>query len=241
MGMTAEESYPLEEFIQTYSLQDVNRELLSTALVHRSYVYEMGASGLPDNERLEFLGDAVLSTIVAEYLYNHFQSATEGEMSRLRSLIVSRAMLARRAREMKLGELIKLGKGEEQSGGRQRSSIVGAALEAVVGAIYLSCGIERAKEFVINYIITPCFPLLESEDYIDYKSRLQELLQKHRHIIPEYRVVSAVGPEHNKTFTVEVWIDGKKYGTGTGSRKKIAENRAAEEAYSIISKELNGK
>ncbi|MCD6384934.1 ribonuclease III [Candidatus Sumerlaeota bacterium] len=229
--MTTERKELIQEFIKTYGLDSIEPSLLETALTHRSYVFETNTPGLQDNERLEFLGDAVINTVAAEYLYRHFEHASEGELSKLRARLVSRVMLARRAREMNLGALLRLGKGELQTGGRQRNSIIGAAIEAVVGAVYLSSGAEKAKEFVLNHIITPSASLLTSEDYLDYKSRLQELVQKKFHTIPEYRVVAEKGPEHKKLFTIEVWINGRKYGTGEGGRKKIAENIAAKEAY----------
>lgn len=229
--MTREQKELIQEFIRAYGLEGVEPELLETALTHRSYVFEANIPGLQDNERLEFLGDAVINTVSAEYLYRRFEHASEGELSKLRARLVSRAMLARCAKEMNLGELLHLGKGELQTGGRQRGSIIGAAIEAVVGAVYLSLGAEKAKEFVLKHIIEPSSAFLDSEDFLDYKSRLQELVQKKFHTIPEYRVVAEKGPEHNKTFTIEVWINGQKYGTGEGRRKKIAENNAAKEAY----------
>lgn len=236
--MNEEEKNLIDNFLRKYKLEEIDKELLQTALTHRSFVFECRTPELKDNERLEFLGDAVISAVVAEYLYQHYGRASEGEMSKLRSRLVSRTLLARRGKEMKLGELIKLGKGEEQSGGKNRSSIIGAALEAVVGAIYLSCGMAKVIEFILQHIITPSLSIIESEDYLDYKSRLQELVQKHFHTVPEYQLIGAIGPEHGKTFTVEVRINGKSYGRGEGGRKKIAENLAAKEAYLLLIHQL---
>ncbi len=237
--MTEERDVLIENFLKRYGIEFVDHKLFEISLTHRSYVYESEEQGLEDNERLEFFGDAVIGAVVALYLYQHLKQASVGELSKLRSRIVSRAMLGRRAKEMALGELMLLGRGEEQTGGRQRSSVIGAGLEAVVGTIYLSGGMEKTQPFILTHIITPALQILDHEDYIDFKSRLQEVVQQHFHTVPEYRVAAVSGPEHNKWFSIEVWIKDKKLGTGEGKRKKSAENSAAKEAYKKLLKELN--
>ncbi len=224
----------LQRFAEKYGFETIDLELLNCALTHRSFVYEQRSFEINDNERLEFLGDAVISTVVAEYLYKNFETASEGELSKLRARLVSRVMLGHRGEEMQLGDLLRLGKGEEQSGGRKRRSTIGSALEAVVGAVYLSLGLEKAQDFILRYIIVPSVPVLIRGDYYDYKSRVQEMVQKMHKAIPEYRLVQEEGPEHKKTFTIEVWIDNELYGSGKGHRKKDAENRAAKEAYTKL-------
>ena len=233
--MTTDHKTLLDEFITRYKLDYVDILILEMALTHRSYVFETDAELLKDNERLEFLGDAVINTVAAEYLYLHFTELAEGELSKLRARLVSRAVLARRAKELQIGNLLLLGKGEEQTGGRQRSSVIGAALEAIVGALYLSGGMEKTREFIMHHIVEPAVSILQQGDFFDYKSRLQEIVQKRFQCIPEYHVVHEEGPEHNKTFTLEVWIQGQRYGKGIGNRKKVAENIAAKHAYEKIS------
>lgn len=232
--MTIDHKARLEEFIKHYNLNYVEVHLLEMALTHRSYVFETDAEILKDNERLEFLGDAVINTVAAEYLYVHFRELAEGELSKLRARLVSRAVLARRAKELQVGDLLLLGKGEEQTGGRQRNSVIGAALEAIVGALYLSGGMEKTREFIMQHIVKPAVGILQRGDFFDYKSRLQEIVQKRFQSIPEYHVVHEEGPEHDKTFTIEVWIQGQRYGKGIGNRKKVAENIAAKHAYEKI-------
>ena len=205
-----------------------NLDLINTALTHSSYAYESGKE--IDNERLEFLGDAVIGSVAAHYVYDQYPLKREGELSKMKSVLVSRRVLAKRAMEMGIGDFLLLGKGEERSGGRSRGSLVGGALEALVGALYQTIGFKKTCTFIQDYLLEPSSALLNSERFIDFKSRLQELCQKEHNTVPEYHVVNEQGPDHAKLFTVEVLIEGTIMGKGSGIRKKRAENEAAKAA-----------
>jgi len=202
--------------------------LVDEALTHRSYAFE---NQLPyDNERLEFLGDALIGVLAAEHLFRRLERAAEGELSKRKGRVVSRTILGRRAREMGLADVVRLGRGEEQMGGRNRPVLLGSALEALVGAIYLARGWEKTAAFVRRHILLPLDKVACAENLTDYKSQLQEMVQKRYRITPEYRVVREAGPDHDKRFFVEVFVRGKKWGEGRGKRKKNAENDAARAA-----------
>jgi ribonuclease-3 len=220
----------LLRFLEGFGLQpDAEAlDLIDTALTHSSYAFE---NQLPyDNERLEFLGDAVIGLLTAEHLFRRFEQAHEGELSKRRGRVVSRTILGRRAREMRLAEVVRLGRGEDRTGGRHRPVLLGSALEALVGAVYLALGWNEAVVFVRRCILEPLDEVASAEDLTDYKSRLQEVVQKRHQITPEYRLVRAVGPDHDKRFFIEVFVCEEKWGEGWGSRKQIAENEAARTA-----------
>lgn len=201
--------------------------LLQRAITHKSFSNENTELALRDNERLEFLGDSVLSIVISTYIFDHFPDYPEGELAKMRSVIVSEPILALKAREMTLGKYLLLGKGEELSGGRNRDSILADAMEALIGAIYLDMGIGKAEQFVIN-IFEEIIKEVEQGNYIqDYKTLLQELIQKNSINRPAYIVIKEEGPDHNKTFTVEVRHDDNILGCGRGSSKKEAEQNAA--------------
>lgn len=203
--------------------------LLDRALTHSSYAFERQ---LPhDNERLEFLGDSVLGLVVSEYLFNEFPKSREGVLSKHKSQIISRGVLGKRAFEMQIGPLILLGRGEELHGGRERSVLLGSALEAMVGALYLDFGIDPMREFLNQEIFAPAKILSTTDEFGDYKSMLQEHVQKHYQMVPDYIVISESGPDHSKHFIIDVLVNGNATGRGEGSRKKIAENNAAMKAY----------
>jgi ribonuclease-3 len=228
--MEPERHDQLLRFLDGFSLQvdPEALELIDRALTHRSYAFE---NQLPyDNERLEFLGDAVIGLLAAEHLFRIFQQAHEGELSKRKGRVVSRTVLGRRAREMGLAEVVRLGRGEDRTGGRHRPVLLGSALEALVGAVYLALGWETAAGFVRHSILEPLDEVAAAEDLTDYKSRLQEVVQKHHQITPEYRVARETGPDHNKRFFIEVYVREEKYGEGWGPRKKVAENEAARAA-----------
>lgn len=210
-----------------------NRSVLVQALTHSSYSNElMNLSGtpevLPDNERLEFLGDAVIGLVVANQLMNRFPQACEGMLSRWRSSLVSRKTLAEIAATLGLGDHLLLGRGERRTGGAEKRSILAAALEALVGALYLDGGLSGAERFLAA-VYAPLFEQLASGDPppSDNKTFLQERTQSRFKTTPVYRLVDAWGPEHQKTFRVEIVIDGKVVATGEGRSKKEAEQRAA--------------
>lgn len=224
-----ERAEQLMRFLNRYNLPMKNLDLLDRALTHSSYAFE---HQLPyDNERLEFLGDAVLGLIVSEYLYRELPNASEGELSKQKAAIVSRSVLGKRALEMGFDEMILLGRGEEQSGGRTRPVLLGSALEAVVGALYLELGAAPLKPWLIREVFEPGRQLSHTAEFSDFKSQLQEYVQKTFQTIPEYELVAESGPDHNKRFEVVVKIHGKVYGHGVGHRKKVAENQAAMQAY----------
>ncbi len=208
--------------------------LLEQALVHSSYINENPAGGLEHNERLEFLGDAVLDFIVADKLYHDFPALSEGEMTKLRAALVRRETLAQVARSIRLGDFLYMGKGEESSGGRSKIHNLAGALEAVIAAVYLDKGITITEGFIIT-VFTEEWQRITSQGIgIDYKSKLQELTQSKYQVTPLYRLVSETGPDHNKMFTVEVVVNNEILGRGTGKSKKFAETEAARLALGTI-------
>ena len=207
-----------------YTFKD--KGLAGQALTHSSYANEHKENGVSDNERLEFLGDAVLETVSSEYLYNRFPGKTEGELSKMRASMVCEPTLAQCAADFNLGSFLKLGKGEEALGGRFRDSIVSDALEALIGAVYIDGGFDAAKEFVLRRILKH---IEEKDLFVDSKTRLQEIVQEQKKK-PVYELVKEEGPDHNKTFTVTVSVEGRVLGTGSGHTKKAAQQKAAYEA-----------
>jgi ribonuclease-3 len=209
--------------------------LLTRALTHSSYVNEHGNAG-DDNERLEFLGDAVLDFLVGAYVYQHFVEMREGEMTRMRSALVRTESLARLARKLGLGEALRLGRGELQGGGRGRDPLLCGVFEALVGAIYQHKGLEAARDFVLPLIkpLADEFSNEIPELTVDPKSRLQEWSQRQGLGIPKYVFAASEGPDHAKMFTVEVYVDGKLFGTGSGTSKKDASQSAAQDAIDNI-------
>ena len=207
-----------------------NIELLGNALVHRSYAAER--TTVADNERLEFLGDAVLQLVVTDYLYVHFPHLPEGKLAKIRSACVNREELAVIARQIDLGKHIKLGRGETASGGHEKDSILADAMEAVIAAVCLDGGMEEATRVVLGLWEPLILGRAEEPGHQDYKTRLQELLagQGKR---PRYRV-SEVGPDHAKVFTATLEIDGTELGAGEGKSKKEAEQVAAEQALATF-------
>ncbi|MFZ5643367.1 MAG: ribonuclease III [Bacillota bacterium] len=206
-----------------------NYELIDLALTHSSYSYEK-KERLYNNQRLEFLGDAVLELIVSDYLYNTFPSCTEGELTKLRASIVCEPSLARVARNLGLGECLYMGKGEERSGGRERPSILADAFESLLGAVYLDSGLEEARSFALEQLRKIILDVLEGRVDRDYKTELQEILQKKSNNPVSYIIMKEEGPPHNRVFTAGVLYMGKQMGTGTGHSKKEAEQHAARHA-----------
>jgi len=214
-----------------YTFQDV--ELLERALTHKSYANE---NRVPyHNERMEFLGDAVLSLVVSEYLMKACPDSTEGDLSRFRAAVVSEPALAAVSREIGLGDYLLLGKGEDQTGGRNKDSLLADCLEALIASVYLDAGIDSAEAFVIRVFEALIRKTCSSGGSLDYKTELQELCQERLKQLPEYRVVSETGPDHQKQFNMEVWIKGQLSGRGVGKSKKEAEQRAAREALEKLS------
>jgi ribonuclease-3 len=210
--------------------------LLQQALVHRSYLNEVKERGVRDNERLEFLGDAVLNLAVAEHLYSLFPDSSEGELSQMRAHVVRWDTLAAVAERIGLGRYLVLGKGEDLSGGRKRPSNLAGALEAVIGAVYLDGGLEAARRLVMRLLGPELERLAAGQPVVDSKSELQRVVQARWHQIPRYRVVEAEGPDHAKTFTVEVVLGEQVLGRGQGRSKKQAELEAARQALQTLSR-----
>jgi ribonuclease-3 len=193
----------------------IHKALLEEALTHKSYFHEHKESVSFYNERLEFLGDAVIGLVVVEYLYRLEDQYSESVLAKMKSYLVS---------------YLRLGRGEETTGGRKKKSILSDAFEAVIGAIFLDAGYEKTKETVLSFLKEKMDADLSTADVYDYKTELQERSQLHYGMLPDYRLIREDGAEHERIFTVAVFIDGKKRGLGTGKRKKEAETQAAKEA-----------
>jgi ribonuclease-3 len=204
-----------------------NKALLEQALVHSSYINENPGIAEGDNERLEFLGDAVLGLIIAEELYRRFPQFSEGEMTRMRSSLVRQDALARLAKTIKLGDFLYLGKGEESGGGRDKPANLSGALEALTAAVFLDRGLAVTRKFVLRLMSKKMAKTLSRGVKADYKTRLQETMQAKWQLKPKYRVVEAVGPAHDRRFTVEVMGGDSVLGRGSGKSKKAAEAEAA--------------
>ena len=211
-----------------------NITLLQNALAHSSYANERWHDSLKSNERLEFLGDSILGMVVAEYLYRNFPDRPEGELTRMRADMVCETSLAVIADKINLGEHLLLGHGEERFGGRNRASILADAVESVIAACFLDGGMEAAKAFVEQFVLTEV-PTKRLHN-VDYKTALQELVQQKKDQILSYTLVGESGPDHDKQFAVQVLLNGKPIGEGTGRSKKRAEQDAARNALDTLEK-----
>lgn len=210
-----------------------NPDLLRQALTHRSYINENPGSRLSHNERLEFLGDAVLELVTTEYLYNNFPEMSEGEMTSLRAALVNSNMTSFVANRLRFNDFLLLSRGEAKDTGRGRQYILANALEAVIGAIYLDLGYEAARDFVIREIIPELSRIREEKLYRDPKSRFQEEAQDKVGITPAYEVLREWGPDHDKHFVVGVFLEKELVAQGEGKSKQEAQQKAAEEALKI--------
>ena len=223
-----------EELEEIIGYHFKNKHYLTQALTHSSYANEKKLGKLGSNERLEFLGDAVLELISSDYLYARFTQIPEGELTKKRASLVCEPSLAYCAREFGLPQFLLLGKGEDMTGGRNRDSIVSDATEALLGAIYLDGGFANAKEFVLNFILND---IEHKQLFYDSKTILQEIVQGDEHSGRlEYVLVDESGPDHNKNYTVEARIGNKSYGSGEGHTKKAAEQEAAYQAILMLRK-----
>lgn len=211
-----------------------NERLISTALSHSSYANEHKNQGVECNERLEFLGDAILGFVVGEYIYNKFKMWPEGKLTKLRASVVCETMLSKKGRELGINKALKLGKGEEHTGGRDRNSIIADAVESVIGAIYLDGGMDEARKFVLNLLVSEIEEISSTVHILDAKTTLQEIIQRDSQEPIEYNIVGESGPAHCKSFVVEVCHRNKVLGKGKGHSKKEAEQRAAMEAINSI-------
>jgi ribonuclease-3 len=211
--------------------------LLEVALTHRSFAFEHELD--VNNERLEFLGDAVLGLVVTDMAYRAFPDLAEGELAKLRASIVNMSALAEVARTLGVGDAVRLGRGEEMSGGRDKASILADALEALFGAVYLDRGLDVARSLIERLFLPRMNAYVRGEGERDYKTILQELASQDLRALPEYRIAES-GPDHQKEFTATVYLAGKPWGNGVGRSKKEAEQQAAHEAYRRLSRRTVG-
>ena len=222
------------DFEKILNYEFKNKRLLAQAFMHSSFINERKAWVPKDNERLEFLGDAVIELMVSSLLFAKFPDMGEGDLTRFRAKIVCEKTLATAARQLKLGEFLAIGRGEELTGGRNRDSILADVFEALAGALYLDAGIEKAHEFVVDALGEVIDETRHNFHVLDYKTRLQEVIQKRSKTPIKYTVLSETGPDHQKTFVVSVSHDEKILGKGKGKSKKLAEQGAARAALKIV-------
>ena len=223
----------MEELERIIKYTFKNKELLKHALSHSSYANEM-RNDYESYERLEFLGDSVLSVIVSEYIFKHFRKLPEGDLTKLRASLVCEKSLAAFARELELGRFILLGKGEKQNGGSDRPSILADVFEAVLAAIYLDGGMEAARAHVMRFVKPELSHHTVEEAFHDYKTQLQEIIQRNPEEELIYKLVGESGPDHDKKFTVDVCLNSNVIGTGTAHSKKQAEQYAAKQALELM-------
>ncbi len=226
------EQIKMEQFQKKIGYTFKNQNLLYEALSHSSFANE-NKKHRNSNERLEFLGDSVLSIVVSDYIFEHFKHLPEGELSKLRASLVCESSLFEFSKKIDLGDFIFLGKGEELTGGRTRPSIISDAFEAVIAAIYLDGGIEPARKHILSFIPKDISPK-GSNSFHDYKTMLQEIIQRNPEEKIEYFLKSESGPDHDKSFTVQVLLNHNVIGEGSGHSKKSAEQSAAKEALALM-------
>lgn len=234
--MNSDRKKALQEFCKTFCEPINNWEIMDIALTHTSFVNEKRCREAKiHNERIEFLGDAVFNLIVGSFLYRNFPELTEGEMSKTRARYVCDHALADYARRINIGTYMRLGKGEHMSGGQDRSSILACAFESVIGALYINFGFEKTSKIVFELIGEEMLKH-EYQTRVDYKTKLQEIVQQKEDFDIRYTVIKETGPDHDKIYTISVYINGSSMGHGTGKSKKEAEQLAAKEAIEAIKK-----
>jgi len=220
-----------QELEKCLDYQFENKDLIIEALTHKSY------KKVFNNERLEFLGDAVLNLIVGEFLFKKFPSSAEGELSKIRASLVNESGFTKLALAINLGDYIYLSDAEERNQGRNKASILSDAFEAIMGAIYIESGIEKLKPMILKLLEDNYDEITLDELFSDYKTALQEVTQARFGAIPVYKLESAIGPDHDKVFELSLWINDKHYATATGKSKKLAQQASAK----IVLKQLSGK
>lgn len=228
----------IEKLKKKLGIHFKNTRLLENAFVHRSYLNEHKNTFEKSNETLEFLGDSVLSLITSQYLFHHFPNLKEGDYTDVKAALVRTESLAMAAEKLGLGKFILMSSGEEQQGGRTNANMLADVFESLIAVIFLDQGYETAEKFVVEHLFKhlDVAHIITNKLYISPKNRLQELTQKlHKHI-PVYKTLKEEGPEHQKTFTVAVYINEQEYGTGTGKSKKQAEEQAAKKALEVLEK-----
>jgi len=240
--MSMELLYPerekeLRDFEGKLGVGFLNVNLLNQSLTHSSYGHE---KNLPDNERLEFLGDAVLKLAATEYLYNKFPGHAEGDLTKIRATVISDETFSRVGAKLGLGEVLLLSSNEKKSGGARRKSNLANAFEALIGAVFLDAGLGKARDIIVEALREEIETVSRAGYISDYKSALQEYAQKHMQQLPHYHVIKETGPRHRRVFWIEVRVRGKKYGIGRGANKKEAEQRAASMALKGLKLEEKG-
>ena len=231
MSEQREDSRALEQRIGRRFKQ---RELLETALTHSSFANEQKPQQVQYNERLEFLGDSVLSIVVSQYIFTHYDMLPEGDLSKVRATVVCEKSLAGFARRLGLGAFLRMGRGEEQNHGRERESILADAFEALIAALYLDGGLEAATAFLMPYVEPAVEAAIAGHRFKDYKTELQEIVQKNKEEHLSYQLVASHGPDHNKVFEVEVDLNSNPVARGQGRSKKEAEQQAARAALRLM-------
>ncbi len=234
--MNEQREKEIQDLTKKYELKMASNSLLNVALTHPTYVFENRSKNLESNQRLEFLGDAVLGLAVAEYLYEKFPKLPEGELTKMRAAVVCESSLAKCSKNIELGKYLLLGKGENMTGGRERTSNLADAFEAVIGAIYLEKGYLKAKKFIITQLHEDIIRASKGI-YNDFKTMLQEKMQKIYSDNVVYKVLSEEGPDHNKVFLVGVYLKGNMLEKGEGNNKKEAEQKAAKNALDCFTEE----
>jgi ribonuclease-3 len=229
----AERKRELQLFQKHAQIRFRSLALLNLAFSHRSFANEQ-AGEVDNNEKLEFFGDSVLGLVVSEYLVTALPDKSEGDMAKIKSHVVSEESLAEIGRNLRVDNFILIGKGEEYSGGRSKKALIADAVEAIIGAYYLDSGFKAVREFIRSLLIPQINEVLEDRHKKDYKTLLQEYVQKRFKSYPRYRIANRKGPDHNRTFWIEVTIGKKSYGPGTGKNKKEAEQKAAGIAYKAL-------
>ena len=232
-AVTRQRGRMIRQFEKQLGVRFRDAELLNLALCHRSFSNEENIN-TSNNEKLEFLGDSVLGMIVSEYLYIALSEKSEGDLAKIKSFVVSESILAEIASKIRIQDYVLIGKGEESSGGRTKKAILADAMEAVIGAYFLDSGLKKSRKFILQLLIPEINRVLENKHQKDYKTLLQELVQKRFKTYPRYRIVEKNGPDHDKTFLMEVVINRHPYGRGKGKNKKEAEQVAAQIAYESI-------
>jgi ribonuclease-3 len=217
-----------------------DKGLLRNALIHKSFHHENREEAPSYNERIEFLGDSVVGLIIVEYLFLLEEKYSESVMAKIKSYLVSESVLSDIARSISLSDYLFLGKGEESTGGREKKSILADALEAVIGAVYIDGGLEKARRMVLQFFAGRIDSAVQSGEFYDYKTELQEKTQLLYATLPEYRVIKEQGEEHKRVFTVAVFLGGKKLGVASGRRKKEAETLAAKKAIERLKESDSG-
>lgn len=234
MKLSSEQKKVLKTFEKKLGYAFKKKELLFRALTHKSYANEQGLSPKENNERYEYLGDAVLELAISHILIEGFPSFSEGELSKVRAAVVNESRLSEIAQAIMLGDYLNLGKGEDQTGGRHKPSLLSDAYEAVLGGVYLDRGFDKARKVVQKHFLDILKNVGKKDFSKDFKTRLQEVSQSKFRLIPKYKLAGASGPDHRKTFEIYLYIGDKVYGHGKGHSKKIAEQNAAKAALEKI-------